>query len=98
MCAGDETKSTVSETWSTDVLASDSEPPDLNQLERLEELVEEDNNPAPPGGARGPHNLLLVGGGGGVGGGMQEVSVHTFFFFFKFDMLLVQFVTSKHFK
>lgn len=39
--AGDETKSTVSDTWSTDVLASDSEPPEQNQLERLEEIAEE---------------------------------------------------------
>ena len=38
---GDETKSTVSDTWSTDVLASDSEPPEQNQLERLEEIAEE---------------------------------------------------------
>ena len=38
---GDETKSTVSDTWSTDVLASDSEPPEQNQLERLEEVAEE---------------------------------------------------------
>lgn len=37
----DETKSTVSDTWSTDVLASDSEGPDQNQLERLEEVTEE---------------------------------------------------------
>ncbi|GAB1604956.1 GTPase-activating protein and VPS9 domain-containing protein 1-like isoform X2 [Argonauta hians] len=36
-----ETKSTVSDTWSTDVLASDSEGPDQNQLERLEEVTEE---------------------------------------------------------
>ena len=42
MCsAGDEIKSTVSDTWSTDVLASDSEPPDQNQLDRLEEVAEE---------------------------------------------------------
>ncbi|XP_056011330.1 GTPase-activating protein and VPS9 domain-containing protein 1-like isoform X6 [Ostrea edulis] len=35
-----ETKSTVSDTWSTDVLASDSEPPpESNQYDRLEELV-----------------------------------------------------------
>lgn len=35
-----ETKSTVSDTWSTDVLASDSEPPpEGNQYDRLEELV-----------------------------------------------------------
>ncbi|KAK3088488.1 hypothetical protein FSP39_019810 [Pinctada imbricata] len=34
----DETKSTVSDTWSTDVLASDSEPPE-NQYDRLEEVV-----------------------------------------------------------
>ena len=39
--SGDETKSTVSDTWSTDVLASDSEPPEQNQLERLEEIAEE---------------------------------------------------------
>ena len=39
--AEDETKSTVSDTWSTDVLASDSEGPDQNQLERLEEVTEE---------------------------------------------------------
>ena len=38
---GDEIKSTVSDTWSTDVLASDSEPPDQNQLDRLEEVAEE---------------------------------------------------------
>ena len=38
---GDETKSTASDTWSTDVLASDSEPPEQNQLERLEEVAEE---------------------------------------------------------
>jgi hypothetical protein len=31
----------VSDTWSTDVIASDSEPPEQNQLERLEEVVEE---------------------------------------------------------
>lgn len=37
----DEIKSTVSDTWSTDVLASDSEPPDQNQLDRLEEVAEE---------------------------------------------------------
>ncbi|XP_013420311.1 GTPase-activating protein and VPS9 domain-containing protein 1 [Lingula anatina] len=37
----DETKSTVSDTWSTDVLASDSEPPERDQLERLEEVAEE---------------------------------------------------------
>ncbi|KAK6195848.1 hypothetical protein SNE40_001191 [Patella caerulea] len=37
----DETKSTVSDTWSTDVLASDSEPPEQNQLERLVEVVED---------------------------------------------------------
>ncbi|XP_074654278.1 GTPase-activating protein and VPS9 domain-containing protein 1-like isoform X2 [Tubulanus polymorphus] len=37
----DEIKSTVSDTWSTDVLASDSEPPDSNQLDRLEEVAEE---------------------------------------------------------
>ena len=36
---GDETKSTVSDTWSTDVLASDSEPPEINQYDRLEEVV-----------------------------------------------------------
>lgn len=37
---GVETKSTVSDTWSTDVLASDSEPPpEGNQYDRLEELV-----------------------------------------------------------
>lgn len=34
-------RSTVSDTWSTDVLASDSEPPEQNQLERLEEVAEE---------------------------------------------------------
>ncbi|XP_062567706.1 GTPase-activating protein and VPS9 domain-containing protein 1-like isoform X1 [Saccostrea cucullata] len=35
-----ETKSTVSDTWSTDVLASDSEPPpEANQYDRLEELI-----------------------------------------------------------
>jgi hypothetical protein len=34
-------KSTVSDSWSTDVLASDSEPPEQNQLERLEEVAEE---------------------------------------------------------
>ncbi|XP_021376141.1 GTPase-activating protein and VPS9 domain-containing protein 1-like isoform X2 [Mizuhopecten yessoensis] len=37
----DETKSTVSDTWSTDVLASDSEPPEQNQFDRLEEIREE---------------------------------------------------------
>ena len=32
----------MSDTWSTDVLASDSEPPELeNQLDRLEEIAEE---------------------------------------------------------
>ena len=36
-----EAKSTVSDSWSTDVLASDSEPPEQNQLERLEEVAEE---------------------------------------------------------
>lgn len=45
--AGDETKSTVSDTWSTDVLASDSEPPEQNQLERLEEVAEEMGRPPP---------------------------------------------------
>jgi len=40
-CVGDDIKSTVSDSWSTDVLASDSEPPELNQLDRLEEVVEE---------------------------------------------------------
>lgn len=39
--AVDETKSTVSDTWSTDVLASDSEPPEQNQYDRLEEIGEE---------------------------------------------------------
>ncbi|KAL4218738.1 GTPase-activating protein and VPS9 domain-containing protein 1 [Mactra antiquata] len=34
-------KSTVSDTWSTDVLASDSEPPELNQQVRLDEIAEE---------------------------------------------------------
>lgn len=34
-------RSTVSDTWSTDVLASDSEPPESNQFERLEEIREE---------------------------------------------------------
>ncbi|XP_046579277.1 LOW QUALITY PROTEIN: GTPase-activating protein and VPS9 domain-containing protein 1-like [Haliotis rubra] len=43
----DETKSTVSDTWSTDVLASDSEPPEQNQLERLEEVAEEMGRPPP---------------------------------------------------
>jgi hypothetical protein len=38
---GDDMRSTVSDTWSTDVLASDSEPPEQNQLERLEEVAEE---------------------------------------------------------
>ena len=38
---GDETKSTVSDTWSTDVLAGDSEPPEQTQMERLEEVTEE---------------------------------------------------------
>ena len=38
---GDETKSTVSDTWSTDVLASDSEPPEQTQYERLSEVAEE---------------------------------------------------------
>ncbi|XP_064650384.1 GTPase-activating protein and VPS9 domain-containing protein 1-like isoform X2 [Lineus longissimus] len=37
----DEIKSTVSDTWSTDVLASDSEPPEANQMDRLEEVAEE---------------------------------------------------------
>jgi len=41
MCSGDDIKSVVSDTWSTDVIASDSEPPEQNQLERLEEVVEE---------------------------------------------------------
>ena len=31
----------MSDTWSTDVLASDSEPPEQSQLERLEEVAEE---------------------------------------------------------
>lgn len=39
--SGDECKSTVSDTWSTDVLASDSEPPEQNQVDRLEEVAEE---------------------------------------------------------
>ena len=43
-------RSTVSDTWSTDVLASDSEPPEQNQLERLEEVAEE----------MARQNLLLV--------------------------------------
>jgi len=47
---GDDIKSTVSDSWSTDVLASDSEPPEQNQLDRLEEVVEE------------PANLLRVHG------------------------------------
>ena len=34
----------MSDTWSTDVLASDSEPPEQNQLERLEEVAEEPAN------------------------------------------------------
>ena len=38
---GEEIKSTVSDTWSTDVLASDSEPPEQNQTERLAEIAEE---------------------------------------------------------
>jgi hypothetical protein len=38
---GDDIKSVVSDTWSTDVIASDSEPPEQNQLERLEEVIEE---------------------------------------------------------
>ena len=38
---GDDIKSVVSDTWSTDVIASDSEPPEQNQLERLVEVVEE---------------------------------------------------------
>ena len=37
----DDLKSTVSDTWSTDVLASDSEPPEMNQQVRLEEIAEE---------------------------------------------------------
>ncbi|XP_012937537.1 GTPase-activating protein and VPS9 domain-containing protein 1 [Aplysia californica] len=37
----EECKSTVSDTWSTDVLASDSEPPEQNQVDRLEEVAEE---------------------------------------------------------
>jgi len=41
---GDDIKSTVSDSWSTDVLASDSEPPEQNQLDRLEEVVEEAPN------------------------------------------------------
>ncbi|KAK3698810.1 hypothetical protein RRG08_060717 [Elysia crispata] len=41
----DECKSTVSDTWSTDVLASDSEPPELNQVDRLEEVTEEIGRP-----------------------------------------------------
>ena len=41
MFVGDEAKSTVSDTWSTDVLASDSEPPEQNQMDRLEEVAEE---------------------------------------------------------
>ena len=40
MFIGDEIKSTVSDTWSTDVLGSDSEPPE-NQLDRLDEIAEE---------------------------------------------------------
>ena len=39
--SGDDFKSTVSDTWSTDVLASDSEPPEQNQQVRLEEISEE---------------------------------------------------------
>ena len=50
--SGYETKSTVSDTWSTDVFASDSEPPEQNQLERLEEVGEE----------MARQNLLGVGG------------------------------------
>ena len=34
-------RSTVSDTWSTDVLASDSEATDQTTLERLEEVAEE---------------------------------------------------------
>ena len=45
VCEGDECKSTVSDTWSTDVLASDSEPPELNQVDRLEEVAEEMGRP-----------------------------------------------------
>ncbi|CAL1540407.1 unnamed protein product [Lymnaea stagnalis] len=41
----DECKSTVSDTWSTDVLASDSEPPEQNQVDRLEEVAEEISRP-----------------------------------------------------
>ena len=41
MLLGDDIKSTVSDTWSTDVLASDSEPPEQNQMERLDEIAEE---------------------------------------------------------
>ncbi|GFN81127.1 GTPase-activating protein and vps9 domain-containing protein 1-like [Plakobranchus ocellatus] len=41
----DECKSTVSDTWSTDVLASDSEPPESNQVDRLEEVAEEMGRP-----------------------------------------------------
>ncbi|CAG5115503.1 unnamed protein product, partial [Candidula unifasciata] len=41
----DECKSTVSDTWSTDVLASDSEPPEQNQVDRLEEVAEENIRP-----------------------------------------------------
>lgn len=38
---GDDLRSIVSDTWSTDVLASDSEPPEQNQYDRLEEIGEE---------------------------------------------------------
>ena len=31
----------MSDTWSTDVLAGDSEPSEQNQMERLEEVAEE---------------------------------------------------------
>jgi hypothetical protein len=41
LCTDYEAKSTVSDSWSTDVLASDSELPEQNPLERLEEVAEE---------------------------------------------------------
>ncbi|XP_014681413.1 PREDICTED: GTPase-activating protein and VPS9 domain-containing protein 1-like [Priapulus caudatus] len=41
MLGGDETVSMVSDTWSTDVLASDSEPAEQNMFERLQEISEE---------------------------------------------------------
>ena len=64
--SGYETKSTVSDTWSTDVLASDSEPPEQNQLERLEEVAEE----------MARQNLLSVGVAEASSGGVSGVEDH----------------------